>query len=226
MKFEGGRQGLQILADQMEALSPQLYVQLHCQINLLFDVVRRSLLYFVQSHPMSLSNFRWRVDQKNTTRIDFEDAFEKIVPVALQSKSLETPIIMMEGADYSYLAPYEYKEGEAPTYLKEEYGIEVDSGINIGKLIRKDFKFADSKASKGVQVADLLASGVRRCFRNGFADNPEAARLLGQLMLQDQQGHYPLQLIGFRDSRLRLGSAAENAVNTMIRNCRPMLRVS
>ncbi len=226
MKYKEGRQAVQILADQVATLSTQLYVQLYCQVNLLFDVVGRSLLYFVQRHPKSLSKFRWRVDQKNTTRIDFEDAFEKVAPAMLQSMSFERPVVRLEGADYSYFAPYEYKEGEAPTYLKDDYGIEVDSGINIQKIIREDIKFVDSKANKGVQVADLLASGLRRCLRHGFTDNPEAARLLGQLMVQRQRNDPPLLLIGFEDSSLKKGSTPANAVNVMIRNSRPMLCVS
>ena len=225
MKYERGREAVQILSDQLEALSPQLYVQLHCQVILLFDVVSRSLLYFVQRHPKSLGKFRWRVDQKNTTKIDFEDAFEKVAPAFLQSISLERPIVMLKGADYSYLTPYQYKEGEAPTYLKDDYGIEVDSGINIQKIIRDDIKFVDSKANKGVQVADLLASGLRRCLRHGFTDNLEAARLLGQLMLQAQRHDPPLLLIGFSDSRLSKNGAAYKAVNVMRRNSRPMLEL-
>ena len=45
MKYEGGRQGVQLVASQLRKLSPQLYVQLVCQINLMFDVVSRVITY-------------------------------------------------------------------------------------------------------------------------------------------------------------------------------------
>jgi hypothetical protein len=48
MKYEGGRRGVELMASQLKKLSPQLYVQLICQINLMFDVVSRSITYFAQ----------------------------------------------------------------------------------------------------------------------------------------------------------------------------------
>lgn len=44
MRYEGGRLGVELLASQMESISPQLYVQLVCQVNLLHDVVTRAQL--------------------------------------------------------------------------------------------------------------------------------------------------------------------------------------
>ena len=88
MKYEGGRLGIQRLSDQLSALPPQLYVQLHCQVTLIHDLTSRGVLYFVQRQPSTLGSFKWKIDQKDTIKTDFEDAFEKIVPPLLQSKSL------------------------------------------------------------------------------------------------------------------------------------------
>lgn len=65
MKYEGGRQGVLLVGSQLGRLSPQLYVQLLCQINLMFDVVGRVIMYYVQRDPGTLAEFRWRIDQKN-----------------------------------------------------------------------------------------------------------------------------------------------------------------
>jgi Protein of unknown function (DUF3800) len=224
MHYQGGKDALTLLAKQLSDLSPQLYVQLHCQVSLIYDIVNRGKLYFVQRYPKSLSRFRWRIDQKNTKKIDFEDAFEKITPALLQSRSIREPMITLEGADYRALKYYEYPEGEAPTYLKDEYGIDVSNGnINLGRILREDLIFADSKDSEGVQVADLLASGIRRCMRSQFSNNEKAAKLLGKLMVAEKKKEPPLKLIGFQESSLPNYSGSYSAVKTMINNCRPML---
>ena len=224
MIYEEGKQAIGLLADQLEALSPQLYVQLHLQVNMIFDVIGRALLYFVQRDPITLRRFKWRIDQKNTSKTDFEDAFEKVAPALLQSRSIDEPLVMLEGADYSALAPYEYGEGEAPTYLTEATGIEIRRGLNIGKLLRENREFEDSTRSEGIQIADLLASGIRRCLRNGFDDNQTAAQLLGRLMIQGQKPRPPVQAIGFSKAVLPAASDAAQAINTMIRYSRPMLQ--
>lgn len=223
MIHEEVKQKIGLLADQLEALSPQLYVQLHLQVNMIFDVINRALLYFVQRDPITLRRFKWRIDQKNSSKTDFEDAFEKVAPAFLQTKSIDEPFIKMEGADYSALAPYEYEEGKIPTFLSEATGIEIRHALDIGKLLRKDLEFEDSKHSEGIQIADLLASGIRRCLRNGFDDNQTAAQLLGRLMIHGQKQRPPVQVIGFNEAVLPAASPVAKAINTMIKYSRSML---
>ena len=113
--------------------------------------------------------------------------------------SLREPLAMLEGADYKFFRRFDYTEEERPTYLKDTYGIDLLSdgpALNIGKLIREDLKFEDSAHNQGVQVADLLASGVRRCLRHQFRDNDRAAQLLGALMVQGKADQPPIRLLG------------------------------
>jgi hypothetical protein len=125
MKYEGGRYALELMATELKKLSPQLYIQLICQIDLMYDVVNRSINYFAQHSPSTLRKFRWRVDQKNSTLTDFEKAFEKLSPALLQSRSIDEPMKMVEGFDYSYMTQYDYPDRKPPEYLKDIYGIEV-----------------------------------------------------------------------------------------------------
>ncbi len=155
MKYEGGRQGVQLVSSQLAELPPQLYVQLLCQVNLMFDIVSRVINYYAQREPEALAEFRWRIDQKNISRTDFEDAFEKLSPVFLQTRSILEPLMMVKGFDYSSLSQYEFEDRKVPEYLNEVYGIEAQSGINIQKIIRGDIQFLDSKDSKGIQAVDL-----------------------------------------------------------------------
>jgi hypothetical protein len=223
MIYEEGKQAVGLLADQLEALSPQLYVQLHLQVDMIFDIILRALLYFVQRDPRTLRRFKWRIDQKNSSKTVFEDTFEKFAPALLQTKSLYESFDILEGADYSALAPYEYGEGEIPTYLTKATGIEIEHALNIGKLLRKDLEFEDSKRSEGIQIVDLLASGIRRCLRNGFDDNQTAAQLLGRLMVQGQKQRPPVKVIGFNEVVLPAASPVAKAINAMIKYSRSMV---
>jgi hypothetical protein len=186
MHYEGGRLGLQNLADEIEGLSPQLYVQLVCQVRLIDDVLRRSINYYAQRRPQTLRHFRWRIDQKNVVKPTFEQAFEKIAPALLQSRSVREPFALVRTFNYTFMKAYEFEDGKAPDYLQTEYGLPPMEGFNLGKVLRDDMTFVDSSSSDGVQTADLLASGLRRLLRGQFKDNGDMAAMLGKLMLQNQ----------------------------------------
>ena len=226
MKHQGGRKGVRRLADQVLDLSPQLYVQLQCQVMLVDTVIRSALLYFVQRHPKTLGRFRWWIDQKNATRTRYETVFFALTPGFVQSKSLTEPHAMLEGADYRAFARFEYQPGEEPTYLKDAYGIDTgpDPGIDVGKIWRDDFKFVDSRCTPGVQIADLLAAGIRRTLRRGFAHNDRAADLLGSLMVQAADGSPPARLITLAGGSY-LDGTSSRLVNMMTSSVRGMVVV-
>jgi hypothetical protein len=226
MHYERARQGLQRLSDEVRRLPPQLYVQLHCQVNLISSIVADGILYFVQRFPSTLGKFCWRIDQKNSTRTEYEKAFVALTPALLQTISLTEPILMLKGADYSAFRRFDYSEEERPTYLKTVYGIDAGSGgpaLNIGKLIREDLKFEDSKENQGVQVADLLAAGVRRCLRTQFKDGRRAAQLLGGLMVQGKARCPPVRLLGFSEAEEAVSDEVSHIIRIMGRSSRAMV---
>ena len=90
--------------------------------------------------------------------------------------------------------------------------------------IRGNLKFEDSKRSYGIQMADLLASGLRRCLRGKFQDNDAVAMALGRLMLQNKQGKYPIHVSSFAEQEDQVDPVASKAVKAMQRYCRPMFR--
>lgn len=222
MKYEGGRQGIALLADQLERIPPQLYAQLICQVDLLHDVVSRSINYFVQRILAAVGAFRWRIDQKNTSKTTYEEAFEKIAPALLQTRSFKEPSLRVEGFDYRRMAAFEYDQGAMPEYLETEYGLRVGHALNLGKILRDDLKFDDSNNNVGIQVADLLASGLRRCLRGGFRANDDVAAAIGRITLQNQRGTHPIHLISFAEEGEADGIASE-VVKLITNNCRAML---
>ena len=223
MKYEGGRRGLELIAAQLKNLSPQLYVQLICQINLMFDVVSRSIMYFAQHNPNSLREFIWRVDQKNSVRPKFEETFERLSPPLLESRSIDEPLIMVRGFDYSHMTQYQFPNGKPPGYLKETYGIEVEDAFNIQKLVHGNMKFMDSKDSPGIQAVDLIATGIRRCLRGEFLNNDFAAICLGKLMLQAVHNGPSINLVAF-GAEAPLPKETGRVVKLLSGNSRRMLR--
>jgi len=131
--------------------------------------------------------------------------------------------VRVEGFDYRHFKAYEFPEGKEPDYLEAEYEIKVEHALDIGKLIRGDLKFEDSKTSVGIQVVDLLASGIRRVLRGGFKDNQAMARALGRLTLQNERGKYPIHLVAFAESEGEADSVASSAVKAMATAARSML---
>lgn len=222
MKFEGGRIGTALLADQLESLSPQLYVQLVTQIDLAYDVIARAINFYVQRKPVSLREFRWRVDQKNTSKTVFEEVFEKMAPPLLQARSIREPMMYIRQFDYRDLAAYEFAPGKGPDYLQTEYGLPPMDGLNVQKLFRGNLKFVDSVASEGVQVADLLASGLRRALKGNFDDPIKIAKAIGKLCVQNVKGSQAINLISFGEAR-PLPKSTLSVVRELDRACKQFL---
>lgn len=221
MRYESGRRSLTELSEAIRSLPVQLYTQLVCQVELFHKVLTRAPLYYAQRQPPTLGYLRWRIDQKNTTPTPYEDAFRKILPTLLQTKSLSDPMIMLEGVDYSHFGRFDFAPGDEPDYLKE-YGIDSKGGANVGKMVGEDFQLVDSNLVPGVQVADLLSSGLRRLLRNGFQASDSAAKLLGANMLQDIKGQPVVQLITLDQSAYASPQTA-SLIRIMAQHCRPML---
>ncbi|EJE3289520.1 DUF3800 domain-containing protein [Vibrio alginolyticus] len=224
MKYQGGKEALKYLSEQFNSISPQLYSQLVCQIQLMQQFTENAIDYYVQRQPKTLQNFKWRVDQKQPThKTHFEDAFEKYAPGLLQTFSLDQPGRLLDWCDYRPMKKFMYGEGELPDYLIERFPNLVNEvGLNIQKIIRDDIKFVDSKKYDSVQIVDLLASGLRRLLRHEFSNNEQAARLLGELFVQAPKGKVPIKLVSFGNSE-PIPSETAALVSTIKHHSRSML---
>lgn len=211
MTYPEGRALIEGLAGRVERLSSQLYIQMVTQLDLLDQVCRQTTLYYSQRVPATLSSFRWRIDEKNSSRPIFEETLRHLAPPLLQSKSLRDPCIFVHEFDYShYERAFRFAPGEMPTYLQEETGIEIGSGFNVGKVL-KDFAFVRSHDVFGVQIADLLASAFRRVLRGDFLHNVEIARGLGRIMAQRAKPHPPIHLISLSEDQYATGHVEDIA---------------
>lgn len=218
------RSAFQARAERFSRLSPQLYLQVVCQYQLLAAIIRQAVMYYVQRHPATLGRFRWRADQKNSMNSIFDESFRDHAGPMLQSISLKEPAPMLIGADYRHFQRFRFRDG-APAYLKNTYGLEVGDGFNVAMVMHEDFSFVDSAMNVGVQIADLLASGLRRCLRGGFVDNVAAATALGRLLVEAPDGDPPIVLLSLdQGDAVDRHAPAFEAVWRMKHACRPMVR--
>jgi hypothetical protein len=227
MKYESGKDAVRYLTSQLENLPAQLYIQLACQIQLMYSFVIRGICYFVQREPNSLMNFIWRIDQKEPhKKVDFEDAFEKFCPALLQTFSLQKPGPKLDWCDYSPMSEYMYKKGDIPDYLVDNLPhLKNSEGFDIQKIVRRDIKFIDSKAYPGIQIIDLLASGLRRLLKQEFKNNEIIARYLGGLMIQETNNNPPIELVTFGSDK-KIDDSLAKIIRIMIKSCRPMIKKS
>lgn len=224
MKYEEGRRSVIALGKRVKSLSPQLYVQLQCQLQLMIGVLQSIITYYAQRNPRSLGQFKWSIDQKNLTKTKYEEAYEILGPPIMQSYSIKDPLILLEGADYSYMKKFEYTPETKPKYLSEVYGIDVKAGseFNIGKILREDINFVDSKKSYGIQTVDLLISGLRRLLRREFTNNEVISEAMGKLMIQQKHNSFPVNMIGFSEGSMINGETVI-LLKILTANCRAFL---
>lgn len=223
MLYEEGRASIDDLSGRLERLSPQLYIQMVAQIDLLDQVFRMTTLYYAQRIPGTLSSFKWRMDEKNSARPLFEQTLTHMAPGLIQAKSLRDPGIFVEGFDYSHFEKHFRSAPEdTPAYLQEAAGHAINSAVNLGAVMR-DSKFVRSHDVPGVQVADLLASAWRRVLRGEFEDNDGIARLLGRLTVQRQSPNPSIHLMSLGEERLAEGPVYR-ATLIAKNSARPMLR--
>lgn len=222
MKFEGGKEAMRILHHQFSALPEQLYVQFNCHAVLLSSFLRRGVAFYVQRYPNSLKKFRWRYDAKQPLKItDFEDSFQKFVPALLQAYSIDSPTPVLNWCDYSPMNEYICT---VPDYIVEKIpDLKGKESFDVQKIVRGDMEFVDSKLSPGVQVADLLASGLRRLLRLEFDDNEAMAQALGKLLLQEEGNRPPVALLAFNDASA-VNAQLARVVRLLIANCRKILK--
>lgn len=222
MVYPEGRAMIEDLANRVERLSNQLYTQMVVQIALLDQVYRSSTLYYAQRVPATLSTFRWRIDEKNSSRPVFEETMRHMAPPLLQTKSLREPVIFIEESDYSHFErSFRFAPGEGPTHLGLPKDA-VDSGSNLGKILR-DFEFVRSQDVDGVQVADLLATTLRRVLRDEFSDNLAMAKALGHLTVQRGKQNPSIHLISMSEDQIAHGHTIE-VVQAIQSSAKSMLR--
>jgi hypothetical protein len=165
------------------------------QIALLDQVFRAATLYFSQRVPATLGSFRWRIDQKDETNPLFEQTMRHLAPGFLQARSIRNPAIFVEEFDYRHFdRSFRLPIDRIPRHLQESSDSKIATASDLSKVFG-DVLFVRSHDVPGVQIVDLLASGVRRALRHGFTDNLSIVRRIGSLMVQRPTAESAFHLI-------------------------------
>jgi len=167
----GGR-----LADQVEALSDQLFVDMMCRLELTWRALQVGTWYFVRRNPATLGEFNWQCDAKN--RID--GPYPRLWAGAALALSRRHPMQMAPGGDYS-----------AMDALARRADMEGLARYDASTLGLDRLQFVDSRDVPGIQIADWLVWGCRRCLRGEFADAGLSGRL-GRLLAKMPGDDYAL----------------------------------
>lgn len=228
MLYPQGKASVEELAARVERLSPQLYAQLTVHMDVIHRFLRHGLAYYAQWWPATLGRFSWHIDQKGNQPSTYETVAKHLTPALLQTRSMRDPMIMLEGANYAYLKPFEYTAENFPNYLRQEMPDQRAEGLNLGKLLTSDFQFVDSATSRGVQAVDILASSIRRCLRERFSlgSLPAISAALGRLMLQEAHHEPPIHLLTLSRTQRNLTGIPLKVAQTMRVTSKRMLRGS
>jgi hypothetical protein len=184
---------------QLDAMPLQQYVQAVLMITLIDTVVRHATLYFAQRLPAELGAFHWVVDAKEPAAVaTFEDWWSVMILPALMDRSRREPLGTVRWADYSHFERFRRRSGrELPDRTPiEPGGGRSEPALDIGSVVKEDFRFS-SAAEPGLELVDILTTGVRRALRGhlgeeGWSSIPRlminrAGHCLGMVLLSGRQ---------------------------------------
>jgi hypothetical protein len=178
------------MAEGVRGMSNQLFLQAFVTIHLVLRIIHVATLYFVQRSPKELAEFFWTVDRKNRTLTKMEKIWSTLVLPMGEAHFARSPLLRLEGADYSYF-DQRYKigaEGGKNSHLEwiqKTYAIPEDRKMNAisGKAILSDqLEFKDSLDLLGLQLSDMLANTLRRALNRRL--EIDGWQNFGQLLVQ------------------------------------------
>ena len=182
------RAAVEDLRHRLENLSLQLYVQSTVTFELIDRILRQPTMFYSQRLPKELAAFHWVVDGKDRTRItDWEAWWSVVILGLLQTKSIDDPMPVFEGGDYSYLKRYEAK---MPDFLKSQIkspSIEDDSAYSLKMLLTESFRFS-SNPEPGLELVDILVNATRRALVGSL--RVEGWKDIPRLMIHLPERHY------------------------------------
>lgn len=164
------------LEHTVQNMPNQLFIQTELTIKLILSILQIATLYFVQRKPEELGDIAWVVDRKGHTLTEMEETWSTLILPFSESHFMRKPIIFLKEGDYSHFARYEtnpaadenmakHLEWAAATYGKPDVNSEKRV-VDAKRLLTEQLRFLDSLDSLGLQLADMLATILRRALNN------------------------------------------------------------
>jgi len=206
--IEGIRDGINNYADRIPdsaeyaaevvASIPELSAQQHnqcvLQSHMICDLSSKMLSYYSNRRPKDLARFKWMVDAKDDFETKYEQFFKSIYIGIFQAILHRRPMSLLggEGRDYEvFLRSYavdvtakEVAENNRQVFGKDlSEMVDYMKPVDYVKMLSEDFNLVESVSSPGIQMADLLVSGVNRCLKQNYDDIFGMAKAFGELMV-------------------------------------------
>lgn len=219
------------MADAVRRMPNQLFVQGFATTQLIFETTQQATLYYAQRLPQELGDIAWIIDRKNRTMTEMEQTWATLILPASESHYARTPLQRLRGANYSY---YDARYGvdclNAPEellkhidWIRSQYDVKepLHKAIDSKKLLSEQRQFGDSRNSLGLQLADMLATILRRAL-NGNLGN-EGWKDFGRLLILKTRSSF-IQLGSSVDRQARyVGGRAESVSKELSRQAKSML---
>jgi hypothetical protein len=194
------------LAELLLRLSDQLFVDMMCRLELAWRAVQIGTLYFVRRDPATLGAFEWRCDAKNRIAEPYGPLWAGVA----MTLSRRHPLLLAQGGDY-----------RAMDALARRADNEGRHMYDASTLCLDQLQFVDSRQEPGIQIADWLAWGCRRCLRGEFDDIHQLTRLLGRLMRRTPDDDHALIPIVFAPAGpVDVGEATRTAIVELTQHAR------
>jgi hypothetical protein len=167
-------------ADYIRAMPNQLFLQSFVTIHLVLEVIQEATLYYSQRLPEELEEFAWIIDPKDRAITQMEEMWTTYILPMGESHFARKPMFVLKDADYSHFdARYTIAADDEETklhleWMEQIYGPKLAgrrSVTNAKLLLSGNRTFPDSRDSLGIQLADMLATILRRALNNrlGYA---------------------------------------------------------
>lgn len=189
-----------VLADQINGLVPQLYVQSVMLTKLILSVIQTSTLLYSQLEPPALGCFAWTIDAKDRPVTPSETLWKTLVLPFVEDESLKRGVIFLNEGNYSYFAQFENPDlPSAPDHLREavQHPDKPFSSFSANRVLA-DLQFLDSRSSLGLQLVDVLANCFRRAANNRL--QPEGWKSLGSIIVSDPRTNLALEMLTLSDA--------------------------
>jgi len=214
----------------------QLYIQAFITIQLILETIQIATLYFVQRQPKELGDIAWVIDCKNRTITQMEETWKTLILPIGEYRFAKTPLGALPGAHYSHFdsrygittANVDCDMARHLEWVRTTYGIHQRNGeksfLDAKLLLTEQLKFIDSSDSLGLQLADMLATVLRRALNGhlqmlGWKD-------FGRLLVRKSQLGASFVQLGPGDGPVHLRKHAATVCRALDAHAKSMLTES
>lgn len=220
---EFNKQVAEIAAALQKPKSP-LFVESFLLTVLIPRILNIGINYYARRLPRELRSYHWVIDAKEKYVTDFERAWYTTIFPSIEHQTSQNPILRIENGDYTYLESYYSLSPEmaerAERNLKD---LPHRRAFDIQTILKKDFKFQDSKDNVGLQLADIIANATQRAL-NGRLKEEGYAGIGRLLVLQEDLAIRIIRMDPNAEKyhAIKVDSPFHDPINKMLRNSKPL----